>query len=220
MGIQFINNGTYILDPVDVTYLNDILLNDKGELQVVSYEEIKDIPQEHISIFCGIHGFYCIPTTELIDFLKEEIKGKTAIEIGSGNGVLCRELGIIGTDNFQQLIPKYKKEYERVEQAIVPYGKHVEKLSANDAVKKYKPNVVIAAWCTHKYNPRKPELRGNEIGIDENKILKSAKYIHIGNVVSHKLKPILSYPHRVVKAEWLISRSIHRNDNVIWIWEK
>jgi hypothetical protein len=151
----------------------------------------------------------------------KEISTDKTIEIGSGNGTICKVLGIIGTDNFMQQQLKYKVEYEKLKQTIVPYGKHVEKLNAIDAVNKYKPTIVIGAWCTHKYNPNEHWRGGNEIGIDEYKILRKVKkYIHIGNDKVHVNKPILAFPHKIIHKEWLVSRSMSKDKNVIYIWSK
>ena len=55
--------------------------------------------------FCLSRGIHCLPTLELIEFLKEEIGiqrlGKIAIEIGAGHGAIAKALNIISTDSFQ-----------------------------------------------------------------------------------------------------------------------
>lgn len=211
----------FVLKQEDIRYMDDILFDSKGRLQVVPYDIIKDIPQNHISMFCVQKGLYAIPTQELIDFLKEEIGEQKAIEIGAGNGAICKALGIIGTDSFMQLEPAIKARYELMRQAIVPYGEHVEKLDAKEAVRKYRPEIVVAAWCTHKYNPKEHWREGNQWGINEKLILeKTKKYIHIGNEKTHGKKPILNYPHRTIKAPWIVSRAINPDLNAIFIWEQ
>lgn len=216
-----IMDGIYTLANNDISYLENILLDENGELKILSYEQLKNIPQSDISIFCVRHGFYQIPTTELIEFLITEIDGKTnkTIEVGSGNGVLAKELGIVATDNYQQTMKKYREIYELSGQAIVKYGKNVEKFSAKEATKKFKPHNVIACWVTHKYNPLEHWRGGNEIGVDEVDLLRRIKkYIFIGNENTHKQKKILDIPHRTIKADWLVSRSITKEQNMIWIW--
>ena len=93
----------YTFDRSDINYLKRLLLKD-GELQILPFDILKDIPQEHISQFCVENGCYLIPTTELVEFLAKLIGGNESrtIEIGSGNGVLGKALGIMCTDNFQQ----------------------------------------------------------------------------------------------------------------------
>jgi hypothetical protein len=106
-------------------------------------------------------------------------------------------------------------------QTPVQYGENVYKYDALDAVKNYRPKIVIGAWVTHKFNPNEYYREGNQWGIDEIKLFgKVKKYIHIGNEHTHRHKPILGLPHREVKAEWLVSRSNQPEKNVIWIWEK
>jgi hypothetical protein len=219
----FITVHISIFDASNITYLKELLLDENGCLRVVPYSRLMNVPQEHLSQFCMEHGIYAIPKQELIDFLREEISGneESTIEIGSGNGVICKALGIRGTDNYMQEIPEIKLHYQMLGQATVPYGKHVERLDALKAVQKYKPDIVVAAWVTHKYNPREPWREGNMYGIDEKKLLdKVQKYIVVGNEKVHDKKPILSLPHRKVKAPWILSRSMNPEKNVIFIWEK
>ena len=83
---------------------------------------------------------YLLPTIELVERLKRAIDGRRAIEIGSGNGVLAEALGIQGTDNFMQEMPKYKALYAAQGQPTIKYGKNVENLDALAAIKKYKPD--------------------------------------------------------------------------------
>lgn len=220
MDFESVLQDMHVLDKADITYLDNILLKN-GTLQVVPYDDLKDIPQTHLSQFCVEKGYYCLPTTELVEFLLEKIgpdKEKT-IEIGSGSGSLCKALGIKGTDNYMQTMPKYANQYKMIRQATVLYGQNVERLDALSAVQKYKPKTVIAAWVTHKYNPGRDALGGNELGVNENKLLRKVKtYIHIGNENVHAKKPIMDIEHETFKAPWLVSRSMDKDKNVIHIW--
>lgn len=212
-----------VINKNDITYLEKLLLNEKNELQAVSYDYLKDAPQDDISQFCVKHGFYVIPTVELLLFLQREIGDQTdkAMEVGAGHGAISRYLNIRAVDNFMQLNPQIRAYYEALKQAIVPYGPHVERIDGNSAVQKYKPSIVIGAYCTHLYNPKEHWREGNQFGFDEKKIInKVQKYIHIGNEKVHGKKPILKYPHRIIKEEWIVTRSQHKNQNVIWVWEK
>ena len=212
-----------VINKNDITYLEKLLLDEQGNLKAVSFDYLKDAPQDDISQFCVKYGFYTIPTIELLLFLQREIGDQTdkAIEIGAGHGAISRYLGIRAIDSFMQLNPQIRAYYEALQQTIVPYGSHVEKIDGNSAVKKYKPNIVIGAYCTHLYNPQEHWREGNQFGFDEKKIItKVQKYIHIGNEKVHGKKPILKYPHRIVKEDWIVTRSQHKNQNVIWVWEK
>ena len=206
----------------DLSELEEVLLKD-GQLQIVSYQDLQQFSQSQISQFCVLHGFYVIPTLQLIEFLHSEIDGNydKTIEIGAGHGAISRELGIRAVDNFMQEQKGIKELYETFQQTPVPYGSHVEKIDGNEAIRKYKPSIVIGAYCTHKYNPKEHWRGGNALGFNEKLILERVdKYIHIGNKKVHSKKPILKYKYREIKEDWLISRSQHKNENVIWIWEK
>jgi hypothetical protein len=212
-----------VLNHSNIGYLEELLLDEEGNLRVLPYIYLKDIPQDHLSQFCVEQGFYIIPTTELLVFLQEEMDGdfNNTIEIGAGHGAISRILGIRAVDNYMQDDPKIKVHYELLKQKTVPYGKHVERIDANSAVKKYKPNIVIGAYCTHLYNPAEHWREGNAYGIDEKKIIRKVKkYIHIGNEKVHGKKPILKEKKREIKAEWIKGRSQYPSSNVIWIWEK
>lgn len=204
----------------DISELESVLLDEAGQFKVVSYEILKKFPHDHIRLFCLMHGYYCLPTTELIDYLKNEIEGKSAIEIGAGAGIISRDLNIIGTDNLMQLNPQIKAHYESLGQPIVPYGDHVQQIDGNSAVKKYKPSVAIAAWVTHKYNPAEHWRGGNQFGVDKKKLLKSVgRYILIGTESVHGTQPIMNLPHSELKAPWIVSRTEKADNNKIWIWE-
>ncbi|MCK2000765.1 hypothetical protein MZM54_05095 [[Brevibacterium] frigoritolerans] len=222
VNINLASLGVSFVSPRDVSYLEEMLIDSEGELRVLPYQELKDIPQIDLSIFCVKNGYYSIPTRELIDFLKNEIGEsiENTLEIGAGNGVYSRELGIKATDNLMQLIPEVRAHYEARKQAIVPYGENVEKLDALQAVEKYKPEIVLAAWVTHKYNPLQHKRGGNELGINEKALIKKVKkYIHIGNDSVHDKKPISEMKHRKIQEPWILSRSQRSSENYIYIWE-
>ncbi len=204
----------------DITYLNNMLL-ENGKFQILSYDRLKNIPHHDICQFCLENGMYALPTTELIDFLRNEICENT-IEICAGNGIISEALDIKATDSYMQEFPHIKALYEMAKQPIVRYGSNVQRIDAESAVKLYKPNTVIGSWVTHKYNPEKHSIGGNMLGPDESVIMKLInKYIFIGNMGTHKDKPILSeYKYKEYRFDWYLSRSLAREDNMIWIFEK
>ena len=167
------------------------LFNDAGVLQPMPAAFWEAQTREAKMIFGHKHGLYAFPTIELIEWLKQKLEGLNAIEIGAGNGAFCGALGIKGTDNYQQEIPRYRHLYELTGQPIIKYGAHVEKLDALAAVNKYKPDAVLACWVTHLFDHRRPELKGNEIGVDEGKLLNLVdNYFFVGNTNIHTKKPI------------------------------
>jgi len=142
------------------------------------------------------HGLYAFPTTELISTVNRMIGGRRAIEIGAGNGGFARALAIPATDNHQERDPKFARIYQLAGHPTINYGPHVEKIDATLAVAKYQPKVVLACWVTHLYDPRRHELGGNVIGVDEQSIMEAVDdYIFIGNTHIHGSKPLLKDLH-------------------------
>jgi hypothetical protein len=204
---------------LDISPLEEVLVKDQLIIPV-AYKDIGQFPQEAISTFCLKYGIYQIPTIELIDFLESEIADKgSAIEIGAGNGCFGRALNIKMIDNKMQLWPEVRRLYQDMRQPTVNYGKDVEEISANDAVIKYKPHTVIGSWITEKWEPGMKT--GNQWGVQEYKMFSDGikKYIVIGNRGTHGNKKILK-TRKVKKHKfpWLLSRSLQREDNVIYIF--
>ncbi|MEX1029154.1 MAG: hypothetical protein WDZ91_03800 [Paenibacillaceae bacterium] len=152
-------NGAHMLRMTDITYLEELLITEDGTLNVLPYHKLKDIPQSAISQFCVQHGYYLIPTVELVFFIKEEIGQSPAIEIGSGSGTLCKALGIVGTDNYMQMWADVKEAYESAHQKPISYGAHVQRIAARDAIRKYRPDVIVAAWVTRRLPPLRSKRR-------------------------------------------------------------
>lgn len=191
-----------------------------GKLQVLPAAFWRQYQQPQITAFCVMHGFYSIPTVELVEWLRERIAGLTALEVGSGNGVLAEALGIRATDSRQQSRAEIKAYYTALRQAPVSYGTNVECFTAKEAVGKYKPDVVLGAWVTHKYNPSEHWREGNRDGLDEVAIVCRADYINIGHTYVHRNKPVLQIPHEVFYPDWLVSRALSPGKNYIAVWGK
>ena len=204
----------------DISELFDAVHKD-GVLQVVDSSVYKQFNGDMLSQLCVENGYYCLPTSELIEWLHNRIAGRSAIEVGAGCGVVGRALGIKMTDNFQQDMPKYNNLYRMAGQAPITYGKDVLKIEALDAVKRFKPEVVIGCWVTHKYDGRNHDAGGNEIGLKEERILRRVKeYIVIGNDGTHSLKPLRKIDHKTIYGDWLVSRAAHQSLNAIYSWER
>lgn len=166
------------------------------------------------------HGVYSFPTTELVARLKEIIGGRSAIEIGAGNGVLAEALDIPATDSMQQERPRYRKRYALTQQPPIQYGPNVIELDAKRAVRRFKPQVVIACWVTQKRDPREPWREGNPAGVVEEEIIAACEsYVFVGNERTHKDKRIWDLPHEIEFPDWQYSRTMFRNcRNFIAIW--
>jgi hypothetical protein len=173
------------------------------------------------AVFGTRHGLYGLPTEELVTWLKTVTGDRTAIEIGAGHGALAAAIGIPATDNRQQEEPAVVAYYAAIRQPAIQYGLDVEKLTAAEAVTKYRPQVVIASWVTHKYREDRHDAGGNMFGVVEEDIIDACEtYIFIGNRKVHALKSIWTRPHRVIEPDWLFSRASNGSPDFIATWGK
>lgn len=213
------------IDPKQLAALK-ALCYDGDVFKVVPAEVYQNFTQEELFMFCAQNGLYSLPTTELLDTLNRLIMEvsptRNAIEIGSGNGAIGRGLGIPATDNFMQDNEFIRAHYDMLKQATVRYGADVIRMDANEAVRKMSPEVVVGAWVTHKFEASDPQRGGNQFGIDEEEILASVKrYIVVGNNAVHSQKPIFEKMTRMIRGDFIFSKSIAGVDqNAIYIWDK
>lgn len=209
-----------ILQNEDVSYLDNILKQDEL-LKVVPAEVYAGITALHLRLYGYKNGFYCFPTVELAEWLKNTFDLEGAIEIGAGHGALARYLGIPATDSKLMNKPDVAALYTLMGQPLTKYPSDVIELDAVEAIKKFKPKTVIGCWVTHKYTEQEAAREGNMYGVDENWVLKNVdRYIIIGNETVHGQKKILELPHTEYKFPWLISRSAQPTKNIIYVWEK
>ncbi len=196
--------------------INDFFFKD-GKFQLQSAKDIKNINPADLAVWCLKKAIYGIPSLELINFLKTEIDSEKAIEIGAGNGYLGQFLDIPQTDSWLQAKPKIVAFYKMVKQPIIKYPSHIRKFDAVDAVKRFKPKVVIGQWVTQRSKQLKPQ--SSPYGINEKTILGYVdKYIMIGHETQHNQRLIRQYKHRVIKEDWICSRAAEHDQNVIYIW--
>jgi hypothetical protein len=201
--------------------LTPLAFTPDGQFRIRSIEDWRDTTQPERSLLAVRHALYVLPTTELVARLRELIAGRRAIEIGSGNGVLAAALGIPATDNRMQERPKYAASYAAMGQPTIRYGDNVERLDAHAAVDKHRPQVVIAAWITHKYDPRRHEAGGNEIGVVEEDVIDRVEsYILVGNSQVHRHKSIWSRPHSIEYHDYLLSRAMGGGRDFIAVWNR
>jgi hypothetical protein len=211
-----------IIDRVDTSYLDADLLDNDSHLIVKPASFYRNIPQDHLSLWGHVHGVYCLPTVELIDWLSNHLEVNKTIEIGAGIGTIGRTLGIPITDScFMRNNPEVAMFYKLAGQPTTAYPNDIVEMDAITAIKHYKPEVVIASWVTHKYNEQMHWREGNVFGVDESFILANVnKYILIGNETVHSRKPILEVPHETFKFDWLYSRSTTPQANIIYLWQR
>lgn len=202
-----------ILPHHDVRYLDPLLRDSAGVLQVVPASVYAGIPHQHLQIWTHLNACYGLPTTELVDFIQQVIHGRSAIEIGSGNGVLGKALGIPCTDLKAQEIPEVRALYIQMKQPTIRYGAHVEHLEALAAVRKYKPRVVVGSWVTQVSDGSR---QGAVFGVDEEALLRQVEtYILFGSLRNHGDKAICRRPHKVLQQPWMRSRA---DDAALFIW--
>ena len=173
------------------------------------------------ALFGHRHGIYLFPTVELVAHLHELIGGRSAIEIGSGNGVLARALGIPATDNCMQRRERYRRIYEAAGQPTVTYGRNVTAMDAATAVRRHKPDVVIAAWVTHRFRYDRRWAGGNEIGVDEEDVIAHcSSYVMIGNEHIHRTKSIWDLPHTITYPPFVVSRAANGSRDFLAVFTK
>jgi len=211
----------YSLDPRGVRDLGADALDDRGRLRVMPASFWAETTREERALFGVRHGLYSFPTVELVARLRELIGERSAIEIGAGHGVLAEALGIVATASHQQAMPAYRALYEAMRWPIVPYGPNVQRLDARAALRTYRPQVVIACWVTHKFDPGRPEAEGNEAGIDEDWIIDNCEtYIVVGNDHVHRQKAIWSRPHSIERPPFVFSRAANGSPEFIAAWSR
>ena len=221
MSLNDIMNGINVIKNTDVDYLEKQIYKDEYHMKLLPYSFYKKIPLNDLMLFAYKKAIYSYFTEELIQWIFDNVYLTNAIEIGSGNGSLCRFLGIRGTDSKIQDSPEVKRYYQLARQPTIKYPYYVEKIDAISAIQKYHPSTVIASWVTQKYNENKPGLGGSIYGVDEKYIIDNVdRYIFIGNEKTHYTKEILDFKHRTIKEKWLVSRSSNQECNLIYIWDK
>lgn len=194
------------------------VLDGEGRQRVLPAAFYAGTKLEERAVLCVKHGIYGLVTEELVAWIREHIGQRTAIEIGSGDGVLARALGIPATDNKMQERPALRAHYEMHGQAIVNYGPNVETIEGEEAVRKYAPQVIVASWLTHIYRPNAHERGGNMYAPDERELLANCEaFIFVGNTSAHAKHPILKIRHLHFEEPWLYSRAV-RGRNFVGIW--
>jgi len=213
------HSGIFALDTRDLRDIASDCLDETGRLRVMPASYYASIKPEERAWFALRHGFYCLPTVELADWLRRFISARSAIEIGAGNGVLAQYLGIPATDSYMQDDPSIRLYYKVHGQPTIPYGPNVERIEALDAAKKYEPGIILGSWITHRWDPQDPSRGGNMYGPDLPAILRHcSQYVLIGNELTHGANPLWARKHEVVYPPWLYSRSLNHGREFIAIW--
>lgn len=188
-----------VLPDKNTFYLDEVLMNEDKTLRVLPSKALSKIPNLDLRLWCHINGVYGVPSLELMDILESHIKdADKTIEVGGGNGVFGRYLGLVSTDSFIQNKPEIKAYYALVAQPIVNYGKDVLQYEASEAILHHKPSHVLGSWVTQYVAPDDPNAiggMGSEYGLKELEFVPLLqKYIVYGNEYVHGKKYILSDP--------------------------
>lgn len=202
--------GGHITDVSKVRDLAPDVIGPDGRPRIMPAAYYAGTTREERALLGHRHGIYLLPTVELVESLRAVIAGRRAIEIGSGNGVLAEALGIPATDSCMQADANIAALYALSGQPTVTYGSNVEALDAVAAIDKYRPQVVVAAWVTHKYSAGRHEAGGNMFGVDEDRLLDSCEqYLFVGNERVHQGKVIWSAPHWIAYPDYVYSRAVN-----------
>lgn len=211
---------TFEIDANNVRDISSEVLGEDGRLKVLPTSYWATTTPEERGLFGVRHGLYSFPTTELVEFLRKVIGDRKAIEIGAGAGILSDALGIVGTDSYQQRLPKYRAMYEAMKQPIVNYGPSVVQMDATQAIKRLRPEVVIGCWVTHKYDPKRHFAGGNEAGIVLEDVADAVDtFIMIGNDKVHKNCPLWARPHEIIFPNFVVSRAMNGTRDFVANWQ-
>ena len=202
---------------LDISGLEELTCAMTGMIRPIPAKEVAKFDVATLRLFLHKYGLYTMPTTELIDYLAGIIAGKTAIEIGAGLGVIGRSLGIPIIDNKMQEWPDVKRYYDLTRQPTIKYPPDIIEMDAHDAVKRYKPAIVIGSYITHKRKPG--TILGNPHGVDNLKIARSVRaYYMIGNLRTHCEDPAMKHLDGIEHHDFLYTRG-DKDTSVIFRWK-
>ncbi len=215
-----INNHQHAFVPnMDITELEQSLFDAHGKLKLLPAAELMQFGFSKLRLFIHKHSIYQMPTVELIDILRGVIGDASCIEIGAGSGNVGRHLNIKMTDSHQQAKKIFKELYESINQPIIQYPRDVEKLTAKEAIKLYRPHTVLGCWVTHKYNARLHHLGGNIEGIEGADVMKRVKrFVFVGNTEIHKGWNFNQLGKvEIIQSNGIVSRAIQGQNVVVVI---
>lgn len=210
-----------LLDPRNVRDITPLLVDNKGRLKVVPAEALRETTPEERMLFCVLNACYVLPTLELVEHLRTLIAGRRCIEIGAGNGLVAQALGIPATDSRQQESPDIRALYKKLRQPVISYGANVEKLDALAAIQAHQPEVVLACWVTHRFDPHRSWAEGNQDGVDEMQVLQGCQeYLFVGNDQVHRNKAIWDQPHEKTYPDYIFSRAANGSRDFLARWRR
>lgn len=199
--------------------IDETLLGRDGLLRILPVEIYASWRHELLRLWMHELGYFVLPTKELVDWFKNEIGSRSALEICAGSGVLGRALGVRSIDARVHKQPLVRAHYAALGQPAPCIGQHVEELEALAAVEKYSPQVVFGTYVTERLRPGDPPTKAASAwGVDEFAILRRVEtYIVVGSEAVHGDKRIKRLAHQGVKPPGVISRAVPGTE-VAYIW--
>lgn len=212
---------TFTIDLATTRDISAGALDGNGRLRVLPAAFWAATTPAERAAFCHFQGAYLLPTVELVEHLRTLIGGRRAIEIGAGNGVLARALGITATDSRQQEREPTRSIYAARGWPPVRYGPDVVDCHASRAVRRFRPLVVVGAWITSRPDQTRSGDSGNPAGVDEADVLRHCDtYVLIGNEHTHADKALWDRPHDIEYPSWLYSRAMNGSREFIATWRR
>lgn len=191
--------------------------------KVLPAEVYASVSRDELRVWCVVRAFYGLPTCETVEWLAtfmrdHDIERHQALEVGAGNGVFGRALGIRMTDSWVQTAPELRAV---IVQPPVVYSDDVEQIEALDAVVKYEPKLIFGSWVTHRFDPKTET--GFALGLQEQAMFRHGSvraYVVLGNRAVHGHKPMLARKHQILQPPGLMSRSSRPQDDCFYVWAK
>lgn len=195
------------------------VIDEEGLPRIMPASYYESTTAEERALLGHYHGLYVLPTEELVTWLADYIGERSAIEIGCGNGRMAERLDIPATD--LKLQDDQAWYYEALGQPRSTYGPNVIKLEAQQAVRKFWPDVVIGCWVTHRHNKRRPSREGNMYGPNFDWILdRISEYIFIGNEGTHAKHSLWDRdPLAVHYLPFVYSRATNGGREFVGVWK-
>lgn len=199
------------------------VLEPTGRIRLLPSSFWKALDPDLLILFAITAARWTIVTTELIEWLRDEIAGRKAIEIGAGAGDLGSHLGILQTDSFSHCeTPEVLARARRLHHAVPLPPPQVRRLDGLMAVRALRPEVVVGSWITEYGLVPRPGVTDNtsSFGVRETALVHEAAYILVGHVGTHGTKRILDFPHEEHRPSWLVSRAVDPTGDRIWTWKR
>jgi len=210
------------VSPLELLLLDKVLLNEDGLPKILPAATYNNIPHELLQAWTNIRGIYQVITKEQVEWTKMKIADRSAIEICAGYGTLGRALQIPFTDVKLQEDESIASIYRKHKTFTINYPKDVIKMEAIEAIRHYRPQVVIGCFVTQWGSHEMPLAPSSPYGPKEWEFFDEGveTYINFGNKAPHFNKRLYAMPHEELWLPWLVTRCNYPNLNRVWIFNK